>query len=74
MMQGGGTLFLGSRPDKSDGRQFDDEVGPGHAAILSDTDGDWFSCHYEWARDNGGKTTVNVFKLRWTHGWPSIVR
>jgi hypothetical protein len=73
MMQGGGSLFLGSLPDYGGGLPFDDEVGPGHAAILPDTDGDWFSCHYEWARDKNGATTVNVMKLTWNaDGWPSV--
>jgi len=73
MMLGGGSLFLGSSPDFGDGLPFDDEVGPGHAAIVEDTDGYWFSCHYEAARDKGGATTVNVMKLTWgPDGWPSL--
>ena len=73
MMLGGGTLFLGSIPDTGAGLPFDDEVGPGHAAILPDTDGDWFSCHYEWAGDKQGATTVNVMKLTWVDdGWPAV--
>lgn len=72
-MDGGGSLFLGSIPDNGGGLPFDSEVGPGHAAILPDVDGDWFSCHYEWARDKQGATTVNVMKLTWgDDGWPSV--
>ena len=73
MMTGGGSLFLGSRPDSGSGLPYDDEVGPGHAAIFTDTDGDWFSCHYEAARDKAGATTLNVMKLTWTaDGWPQV--
>ena len=74
MMQGGGTLFLGSVTDNGTGRPPDDEVGPGHVGILHDKDGDWLSTHYEWARDRGGATTVNVQKLAWdADGWPRAV-
>jgi len=73
MIQGGGSLFLGSLPDFGSGLPFDDEVGPGHAGILKDGDDYWFSCHYEWARDKSGATTVNVFKLSWdAQGWPTV--
>ena len=73
MLQGGGTPFLGSLPDFGSGLPFDDEVGPGHAGILKDGDGYWLTCHYEWARDRSGATTVNVFKLTWdAQGWPSV--
>ena len=74
MTQGGGTLFLGAVYDNGTGRPPDDETGPGHAAILHDTDGDWLSTHYEWARDKQGRTTVNVQKLAWdSDGWPRPV-
>jgi len=70
---GGGSVFLCSVENKNNGQRFDDEVGPGHAGILSDTDGDWLSCHYEWARDRGGATTVNLLKLTWdADGWPRV--
>ncbi len=73
MAHGGGTLFLGSTADDGSGRPFSPEVGPGHAAIFSDGKQDYFTCHYEWAKDRGGKTTVNVFALAWdTDGWPRI--
>ena len=74
MMQGGGTLFLGTVYDNGTGRPPDDEVGPGHVGILHDTDGDWLSTHYEWARDKNGATTVNFQKLAWdSDGWPRAV-
>ena len=71
---GGGTLFLGSVGDNGSGRPPDDEVGPGHAGILEDADGDYVSYHEEWARDRGGKTTLNLSKLAWDgDGWPRLV-
>lgn len=74
MMQGGGTLFLGAVTDNGSGRPPDDEDGPGHVGILHDTDGDWLSTHYEWARDKKGATTVNVQRLAWdSDGWPRAV-
>lgn len=73
LTQGGGSAFLGSVYDAGTGAAFDDEVGPGHAGILSDTDGDFLSCHYEWARDRQGSTTVNLLKLTWdSDGWPRV--
>ena len=74
MMAGGGTVFLTSIYDDGTGRPPDDEVGPGHVGILHDTDGDWLSTHYEWARDRNGATTVNFQKLAWdSDGWPRAV-
>jgi arabinan endo-1,5-alpha-L-arabinosidase len=74
MAQGGGTLFLGAVFDNGSGRPPDDEVGPGHFGRLTDADGDWVSTHYEWARDKGGATTVNINRLAWdSDGWPRAV-
>ena len=74
MQAGGGTLFLGSVPDNGSGRPPDDEVGPGHAGILEDTDGAYVSYHEEWARDHNGRTTLNLSKLAWdADGWPRLV-
>ena len=74
MREGGGTLFLGSVDDNGSGRPIDDEVGPGHVGILEDTNGPYVSYHEEWARDRGGKTTLNLSKLAWdTDGWPRLV-
>lgn len=73
MKGGGGTLFLGSVTDDGSGKPFSSEVGPGHAGIFSDGGQDYFTCHYEWAKDKDGQTTVNLFKLSWDKdGWPSI--
>ncbi len=74
MQDGGGTLFLGSVGDNGAGRPIDDEIGPGHAGILEDSDGTYVSYHEEWARDRGGRTTLNLSKLAWdTDGWPRLV-
>lgn len=74
MREGGGSLFLNAAYDDGSGRPCDDEVGPGHVGILSDTDGYWLGTHYEWARDRDGRTTVNVQKLAWdSDGWPRAV-
>ena len=74
MEEGGGTLFLGSTADSGSGRPIDDEIGPGHAGILEDGGDTYVSYHEEWARDRGGKTTLNLSKLAWdTDGWPRLV-
>lgn len=74
MMQGGGSLFLAAVYDNGKGRLIDDEVGPGHAAILKDKDGYWLSTHYEWAQDKRGATTANVQRLEWDRdGWPRAI-
>ena len=74
MREGGGTLFLGSVGDNGSGRPIDDEVGAGHAGILEDGGDTYVSYHEEWARDRGGKTTLNLSKLAWdTDGWPRLV-
>ena len=74
MQDGGGTLFLGSVGDNGSGRPIDDEVGAGHAGFLEDTDGTYVSYHEEWARDRGGKTTLNLSKVAWdADGWPRLV-
>lgn len=72
MLQGGGTLFLGA-VKSSGGAAVSDEIGPGHAGIISERTAEYFSCSYEWARDRAGKSTVNVSKLTWDRdGWPQI--
>jgi len=72
MLQGGGTLFLGAVKSSAAGA-VTEEVGPGHAGVLSERGGEFFSCSYEWARDRAGKSTVNVSKLTWDRdGWPQI--
>ena len=74
MMDGGGSLFLGSLYDNGSGRLIDDEVGPGHFGYLHDSEGDWVSFHEEWARDKNGATTVNLQRLAFDNsGWPLAV-
>ena len=74
MQEGGGTLFLGSTAGNGAGRPVDDEVGPGHIGILEDAGGTYVSYHQEWARDRGGRPTLNLNKLAWdSDGWPRLV-
>jgi arabinan endo-1,5-alpha-L-arabinosidase len=59
MMQGGGTLFLGSAGKR---------IGPGHAAILEDAQ--HLSFHY-YNAENIGRPRLEVIPLKWTSdGWP----
>lgn len=70
MTRGGGSPFLDT-VKKSATKTDPDEIGPGHAGVLFDTNGTYFSCHYEWAKDRQGRTTVNLLKLTWDgDGWP----
>ena len=74
MMKGGGSLFLNAVYDDGSGRVVDEQIGPGHAGILHDVDGDWVSTHYEWAHDKKGATTMNLNKLAWdSDGWPRVL-
>ena len=62
MLQGGGSLFLGSS-----GRM----VGPGHFGLLDVGDGvQKFSCHYEADLDRGGISVLDIRPLLWRDGWP----
>ena len=71
LRRGGGTPFLSAISPVNATNP--DEVGPGHAGILADTDGDWFSCHYDWARDHNGASVLNLLKLTWdADGWPAV--
>ena len=73
MVNGGGSMFLCSVENKNNGAIFDDEVGPGHAGILNDTDGTYFTCHYEWARDRNGASILNLIKMSWdSDNWPRV--
>jgi arabinan endo-1,5-alpha-L-arabinosidase len=63
MLQGGGSLFLGSS-----GRV----VGPGHFGLLDLGDGvQKFSCHYEADLDRGGISVLDIRPLLWNDGWPA---
>ena len=62
MLQGGGSLFLGSS-----GRM----VGPGHFGLLDLGDGvQKFSCHFEADLDRGGISVLDIRPLVWRDGWP----
>jgi len=62
MLQGGGSLFLGSS-----GRM----VGPGHFGLLDLGDGvQKFSCHFEADLDRGGISVLDIRPLLWSDGWP----
>jgi arabinan endo-1,5-alpha-L-arabinosidase len=61
MMQGGGTLFLGTSGTK---------IGPGCIGILRDGGKEWFSCHYYDGNANG-RPTLDIQPLTWSaDGWP----
>ena len=62
MLQGGGSLFLGSS-----GRM----VGAGHFGLLDLGDGvQKFSCHFEADLDRGGISVLDIRPLLWRDGWP----
>ncbi len=70
LRSGGGTEFLPATLMDTHGAA---EVGPGHAGVLSDTDGDWFTYHCEWARDRQGRPILNLQKLVWSKDdWPAL--
>lgn len=74
LLQGGGSLFLGSVIDEQTGKPFDDQVAPGHAGILREGDDYTLSTHYEWSRFQNGRTTLYVNRLAWdSDGWPRVV-
>ncbi len=61
---GGGTLLLGSQGD---------EVGPGHAAFLEDSEGVRMFYHF-YDRRRNGLPTLGSRRLAWTQdGWPEVV-
>jgi len=62
MLQGGGTLFLGSG-----GRS----IGPGHFGLLDLGEGvQKFSLHFEADLDRGGISVLDIRPLLWRDGWP----
>lgn len=62
MIQGGGTLFLGSG-----GRV----IGAGHFGLLDLGDGvQKFSLHWEADLDRGGASVLDIRPLLWRDGWP----
>ena len=65
MMNGGGTLFLGSHGPF---------IGPGHAGFISQGVTNWFSCHF-YDASRAGLSTLAILPLQWaTNGWPEIGR
>lgn len=65
LVAGGGRPFLGTKGDF---------IGPGHAGLLTDTDGrEWVSVHfYDGARN--GTPTLALRRLGWTEdGWPQVL-
>ncbi|RIA37113.1 arabinan endo-1,5-alpha-L-arabinosidase [Hephaestia caeni] len=68
MLKGGGMVIL--RADRSAGDRF---VGPGHCAVLQDSDRDYIVYHaYDTQRD--GVPTLRIHPLDWsTDGWPTVV-
>ncbi|HVM63017.1 MAG TPA: glycosyl hydrolase 53 family protein [Verrucomicrobiae bacterium] len=64
MLQGGGSLFLGSEGAF---------IGPGHAGIVSDGKTEWFSCHF-YDGNRGGMPTLGAGQVEWgSDGWPRLV-
>lgn len=62
MLQGGGTLFIGS------GGRF---IGPGHFGLLDEGDGaQKFSMHWEADLEKGGASVLDIRPLLWRDGWP----
>jgi arabinan endo-1,5-alpha-L-arabinosidase len=62
MIQGGGTLLVGSG-----GRV----IGPGHFGLIDLGDGaQKFSLHYEADLDRGGASVLDIRPLLWKDGWP----
>jgi arabinan endo-1,5-alpha-L-arabinosidase len=63
MLQGGGTLLLGS---------FGYRIGPGHAGILEQGGTNWLSYHY-YTGQEPGMATLDLRPLQWTAaGWPEV--
>lgn len=69
MLNGGGG-FLVLNADMDPAKRF---KGPGHCAILQDTDADYIVYHAYDAQNNG-RPTLRIQKLNWTaDGWPVAV-
>ncbi len=61
MVDGGGTLFLGTEGDK---------IGPGHMGIYSENGTDYFGYHF-YDGATGGTARYDIDQLIWTpDGWP----
>ncbi len=64
MLEGGGTLVLGS-----EGRY----IGPGQASIFRKNGKEWLACHY-YDKEADGRPYLRILPLHWTvRGWPEVV-
>ncbi len=63
LMAGGGTVVLSAS---------DRWKGPGHCAVLQDTDGDYIVYH-AYDADNNGRPTLRINRLDWRDGWPVAI-
>lgn len=63
MLAGGGTVVLSAS---------DRWKGPGHCAVLQDTDADYIVYH-AYDADNNGRPTLRINRLDWRDGWPVAV-
>ena len=66
MMQGGGTVIL-QAADDPDGRF----VGPGHCAVLRDTDQDYL-VHHAYDLQADGMPTLRIRPIQWRNDWPAV--
>src|SRR3546814_20335175 len=65
MLKGGGTVIL--RADRGAGDRF---VGPGHCAVLQDSDRDYI-VHHAYDKQRDGVPTLRIHPLAWSaDGWP----
>lgn len=62
LKNGGGTLVLGTR---------DRYIGPGHASIFREKDGEWLVHHY-YDKDRRGRSDLRMLPLKWQDDWPVV--
>jgi arabinan endo-1,5-alpha-L-arabinosidase len=75
LLKGGGTLLLSSKHDDGSGAPFDAKVGPGHAGILTENGVDRFSFHWEYDRNQEGRSVLEIRTVNWDRdGWPRIAQ